>query len=266
MQDTASPSSKPPVVLAIGGHDPTGGAGIQADIEAINAHGVRAVTLVTALTNQNTVSFTNCQGVDPASFAAQGATLLADMPIAACKLGLIPNAIIAAAIGDLLRQLPTAPVVLDPVLASGAGTPIANDATLTALRGLLPRVTVLTPNSMEAMALAGHPDSLEAAAESLLAAGCSYVLITGSHAQSKRVVNRLYGKGLRQDLDWERLPHTYHGSGCTLAAALAAQIALGHDVPTASARAQAYTWTTLKDGVQLGRGQYHPTRRVRPLS
>ena len=266
MQDTPSPASKPPVVLAIGGHDPTGGAGIQADIEAINAQGARAVTLVTTLTTQNTSSFSDCPGVDVASFAAQGAALLADMPIAACKLGLIPNAIIAAAVGDLLRRLPAAPVVLDPVLASGAGTPIANDATLAALRGLLPRVTVLTPNTMEAMALAGHPNSLEAAAESLLAAGCKYVLITGSHAQSERVVNRLYGKGLRQDLDWERLPHIYHGSGCTLAAALAAQIALGHDVPTASARAQAYTWTTLKDGVQLGRGQYHPSRSMRPLT
>ena len=149
-------------------------------------------------------------------------------------------------------------------VGQGQAAVLPQITTVAALRSLLPRVTVLTPNTMEAMALAGHPPSMEAAAESLLATGCDYVLITGTHAKGEKVVNSLYGKDLRQDLEWERLPHIYHGSGCTLAAALAAYLALGYDVPGASACAQAYTWRTLKDGVQLGRGQYHPSRGVRP--
>lgn len=264
MQDTASTASRPPVVLAIGGHDPTGGAGIQADIEAIVAQGARAATLITTLTTQDTIRFSRCPAVDPAAFAAQAAALLADMPIAVCKLGLIPDPAISAAVGDVLQALPGTPVVMDPVLASGSGTPTASPATLGALRTLLPKVTVLTPNTNEALALAGTAASPEDAAGALLAAGCDYVLVTGTHADSDRVVNTLYGADLRQCLDWERLPHAYHGSGCTLAAALAAQIALGHDVATASARAQAYTWAALKNGVQLGRGQYHPTRVGQP--
>jgi hydroxymethylpyrimidine/phosphomethylpyrimidine kinase len=265
MQDTTSHAHAPPVVLAIGGHDPGGGAGIQADIEAINAQGARAATLVTALTTQNTVRFTSCAAVDAAAFAAQAAALIADMPIAACKLGLIADAAIAATIGDLLQELPGIPVVMDPVLASGSGTATADASTIAALRRLLPRVTVLTPNTHEALALAGVADLGEAAALSLLESGCEYVLLTGTHADTDKVVNTLFGRDLRLSLDWERLPHTYHGSGCTLAAALAAQLALGRDIASASERAQAYTWTCLKNGVQLGRGQYHPSRNT-PIS
>ncbi len=253
------PARGPPVVLAAGGHDPSGGAGIQADIETIVALGGQPVTLVTALTAQNTGLFATCTAVDGATLAQQAELLRQDLQFDAIKIGLLPSAGIASVIGSLLGTSAPCPVVLDPVLAAGAGRPIADDALMEGLRGLLQRVTVITPNSVEARRLTGE-NSLEAAAECLLKSGCPNVLITGTHESGVTVDNTLYTATRRTTWNWTRLPNTYHGSGCTLASALATLLARSLDIEAAATLAQEFTWLALRGGRQIGRGQWHPRR------
>jgi len=140
------------------------------------------------------------------------------------------------------------------VLASGRGDPFANAAALAALREhLLPRTTVLTPNTLEARALGGVADCL--------ARGCKFVLLTGTHADTPEVVNTLYSAAgaVREDR-WRRLPGSYHGSGCTLASAIAARLAHGDAVPEAARAAQEFTWRALERGFRPGSGQFLPWR------
>jgi hydroxymethylpyrimidine/phosphomethylpyrimidine kinase len=144
--------------------------------------------------------------------------------------------------------------VLDPVLASGRGDALAAGATLEALRAhVLPRTTVLTPNTLEARALGG--------VAACLARGCQYVLLTGTHADTPEVVNTLHGAaGVVREDRWPRLPASYHGSGCTLASAIAARLAHGDPVPEAARAAQDYTWHALERGFRPASGQYLPVR------
>jgi hydroxymethylpyrimidine/phosphomethylpyrimidine kinase len=132
---------------------------------------------------------------------------------------------------------------------------------------LLPQTTILTPNSREARRLAqgdGEDEeelALASCAEKLIGLGCEYVLITGTHENTPQVVNTLYGpEGLVRSDNWERLPGSYHGSGCTLAAAIAASLANGLELPEAVHEAQEYTWQTLNAGFRPGMGQYIPDR------
>jgi hydroxymethylpyrimidine/phosphomethylpyrimidine kinase len=254
--------SHTPLVMVFAGLDPSGAAGIQADIEAIASMGAQAAPLVTALTVQDTVQFLRMQPVDPAFLRQQARQILNDMPIAGFKIGLIGSAAIAEVIQEVLEEYPHLPAVLDPVLASGSGMPTADDATLDAIQGLLPQVSLSTPNSLELRRLAGQPSgTLASAALSLIERGCKHVLVTGTHEATDPVENALYGpEGLMHTGAWERLPGEYHGSGCTLAAACAALLARGVPILDAVAEAQAYTWNALKNGKQIGRGQRHPSR------
>lgn len=247
-------------VLAIGGHDPTGGAGLQADIEAIGAQRCRAFTLVTALTAQSTQAFLGLVPTAPADMLRQAECLLADIPMHACKIGLLPTGALARALVTLLTgRLTGCPTVLDPVRASGSGHTIADPQTREAMLELLPHVTVMTPNSQEARWLTGESD-LPRAAEALRRRGSKHVLITGTHENTAQVLNTLYSDTGVQSYACERLPHVYHGSGCTLAAAIAAHLAMGVPVPAAVQRALDYTWNALKHAQPLGRGQWHPSR------
>ena len=252
-------NSRAPVVLAIGGHDPSGGAGIQADIETIHVLGGQPVTLITSLTAQNTQRFERCIAVSPEQFREQAELLLEDIDVQAIKIGLVPTPGLADVIGSLLQERASVKVVCDPVLVSGTGTATADTATVDALRRLLPLVTVATPNSEEARRLSGEGD-LEVAAGRLLELGCKHVLVTGTHEDTPTVANTLYSVTRRMTWTWERLPHVYHGSGCTLASALATLLAHGLEVDSAATLAQEYVWRTLKNGYPLGRGQYHPSR------
>jgi hydroxymethylpyrimidine/phosphomethylpyrimidine kinase len=248
-----------PVVLAIGGHDPTGGAGIQADIESISANGGRAVTLITAWTVQNSARFQSCTPVSAAQLSEAAAALIEDIKIQAIKIGLIPNAAIAAAIDAIIEKLGHLPVVLDPVLASGTGSNIADAQTIAALMAMLPRVAVMTPNTDEALRLTGT-STLGAAAQKLLDAGAAHVLLTGTHADTSDVVNTLYLPTHALRWSWPRLPHAYHGSGCTLAASLATWLARGVEMSAACSLAQAFTWQSLAQAEALGKAQRHPQR------
>ena len=266
-------SSSPPIVLSFAASDPTGGAGIQADILTIAALGCHPASVITALTAQDTRGVESMLAIEPAWVERQALRLLADLRVAAFKLGVLGSARNAEAIARILGAHAGAPVVLDPVLASGRGDALADADTLRAIReALLPVTTVLTPNSLEARRLAGAaPDaSLDQCARELVAAGCKYVLVTGTHEATAQVVNTLYGtRGVVREDRWERLPGSYHGSGCTLASALAALLARGRSVADAAREAEAYTWQALAAGFRPGKGQALPQRfhdeAARPL-
>lgn len=251
-----------PVVLVLAGHDPSGGAGIQADNEAIASQGCHAACVVTCLTVQDTNNVQRLEPVPAELITQQAEALLADMSIAALKIGLLGSVPVVQAVQRILQQVPDVPVVFDPILAAGGGKRLANDALLAAIREcLLPLTTLLTPNVPEAARLATHGETLDAYALSLLEQGCGHVLLTGTHADTVQVENALYGAGKRlRTWTWERLPETYHGSGCTLASACAANLAKGMDISKAVAVAQAYTWGSLQAGRKLGRGQWLPNR------
>ncbi len=262
-----------PVVLTFSGHDPSGGAGLQADIEAIASMGCHAATVVTALTVQDTADVKRVEPVDSFLVVEQARAILEDMPVAAVKLGLLGSIENVEVIHSILHDYPELPVVLDPVLMSGgSGGSLADDELVDAMLELLiPITTILTPNTLELERLAPSGDSMDARAHILLEQGCEFVLVTGTHANNQSlvdavrgpnpVVNVLYGNGQRLDsYPWERLPQSYHGSGCTLAAALAGLLAQGVEPSGAVYEAQHYTWETLSHGYALGMGQHLPNR------
>jgi hydroxymethylpyrimidine/phosphomethylpyrimidine kinase len=256
--------SRPPVVLTFAASDPTGGAGLQADLLTLASLGCHPLSVLTALTAQDTRGVDALLAVDPEWIARQARCVLADIPVAAFKLGVLGSARNADAVAAILAAHPRAPVVLDPVLASGRGDALSDEETLQALRtAVLPRATVLTPNSLEARRLArAAPDAaLADCARALTDLGCRFVLVTGTHEPGADVVNALYdARGLVREDRWPRLPGSYHGSGCTLASAVAAYLAKGMDVPTAARAAQEYTWKSLQAGFAPGRGQLLPNR------
>jgi hydroxymethylpyrimidine/phosphomethylpyrimidine kinase len=254
-------SPTPPIVLAFAASDPTGGAGIQADLLTLAAMGCHPLSVITGLTVQDTSGVESMQPVEPAWVESQARRVLAETRPDAFKLGVLGSARNIAVIANLLAEHPDTPVVFDPVLASGRGDALAGEDMIAALREMiLPQSTVATPNSIEARRLAGKAD-LEACARELVAMGCEYVLITGSHEPTDEVVNTLYDAGgvVREDR-WQRLPGSYHGSGCTLASAIAAAIANGQQVPEAVRDAQEFTWQSLAAGFRTGAGQLLPDR------
>jgi len=179
-------------------------------------------------------------------------------------LGSVENVVTVA---EILSDYPEIPLVFDPVLASGRGDEFSGEEIISAMRELLlPQTTLLTPNAPEARRLAENDDdesepSIDVCAQRLIEMGAQYVLITGTHENTPQVVNTLYGADgvIRRD-EWERLPGSYHGSGCTLASAIAGCIAGGANVEDAVRDAQDYTWQTLKNGFRGGMGQFIPDR------
>ncbi len=250
-------------VLTFAGLDPSGGAGLQADIETIAALGGTALPIMTANTIQNTQSFLESQAVDPDWLKRQTQHLLKDITPDAIKIGLLSSietidVIHKIIIDDLPNELP---VVLDPVLRSGSGSDLSNDDLILAIKEkLLPLTAIITPNNHEARTLTGC-DSLNEAATKLIGMGCRFVLITGADEAEEQVENRLYGQnGLIEVYSFEKLPDTYHGSGCTLSSAISVLLAKGLNHRAAVEQAQTYTWETLKAGYQIGQNQKHPAR------
>ncbi len=255
-------NSTTPVVLCFSGHDPTGGAGLHADIEAIAAAGCHATSVITCLTVQDTHNVHQLITNDPKSFRKQAETVLDDLPVSVIKIGLIGDVRICREITALINKHHNIPVVLDPILAAGGGADLAGDALLESIRrDLLPQVELVTPNSEEARRISGQETLPEAAAQ-MLSMGCNSVLVTGTHEAGNKVINTLYC-GTTEEAhaqEWPRLPDNYHGSGCTLSAAIAARIALGQSTIQAVAEAQGYTWQTLDKANRFGSGQALPNR------
>jgi hydroxymethylpyrimidine/phosphomethylpyrimidine kinase len=251
--------------------DPTGGAGLQADLMTVSSMGCHGLTVVTGLTVQDTAGVDEFMPIDADFVDDQARVLLEDVPVAAFKLGVLGSVEVVAVVAEIVSDYPDIPLVLDPVLASGRGDPFADDEVLSAMRELLiPQTTIITPNSLELRRLAATIEesegevaalALEACAKRLIEWGCEYVLATGTHENTPEVLNVLYGEEGEERRDaWARLSASYHGSGCTLAAAIAALLANGLDIPEAVREAQEYTWQALSAGFRPGMGQYLPDR------
>jgi hydroxymethylpyrimidine/phosphomethylpyrimidine kinase len=299
-----------PIVLTFAASDPTGGAGLQADLLTLHSLGCYGVSVTTGITVQDTTGVQEMMPLDDELVRDQARALLEDMPIAAFKIGVMGSADNITAIAEIVADYPHIPVVLDPVLSSGRGDEFADVSQIAMMRELLlPHVTILTPNSIEArrliiedaetqadelarqfgvdvddlMAVMQHVDvktltddeldeidrlermsemvSLPECAAYFIRLGCEYVLITGTHESTPQVINTLYGESgaMRNDV-WSRLTGSYHGSGCTLASAIAAKLAQKKSISEAVQEAQAYTWQTLHQGLRIGMGQMIPDR------
>lgn len=251
-----------PIVMVFSGLDPTGGAGLSADIEALASMGCHVAPLATALTVQSTREASRFEATDSLLLVEQARTVLEDMPVQAFKIGMLANVKTVEVLHTLLSDYPEVPLVYDPVFSAGGGGELAEPDVIAAVANLLlPQTTVLTPNSVEARQLGPQGDTLDACAQELLSLGCEFVLITGSHERTPQVENTLYGNFRRLDSwTWPRLPDSYHGSGCTLASAIAGLLAQGLEPFTAIHEAQEYTWETLKHGYRTGMGQLTPNR------
>jgi len=252
--------------MTIAGSDPTGGAGMQADLLTLSSLGCHPVSVITAITIQDSVGVEDIMPLDPEWVIDQARCILEDMPIAAFKIGLLGSTEIIAGIAEVLSDYPDIPLILDPVLASGRGDELANEEMISAMRELIvPQSTIITPNSIEVRRLTDDDSddepTLDTCAQRLLEAGCEYVLITGTHENTPQVLNKLYqGEGLIRTDTWQRLPGSYHGSGCTLASAIAAMLARGLDMVDAVREGQEFTWQTLNSAFRLGMGQQIPDR------
>lgn len=261
-------AAPPPIVLTFAASDPSGGAGIQADLLTIASMGCHPLSVITAITVQDSLGVDDIFVIDAEWVADQARAVLEDMPVAAFKIGMLGSVETIAAIAAIVSDYPDIPLILDPVLASGRGDELASENMMAALCDMLiPQCTLLTPNSLEARRLSqdennddDEPDLTECASR-LISMGCEFVLITGTHENTPQVVNTLYGiDGVLASNLWPRLPGSYHGSGCTLASAIAASIAHGLDIFDATKDGQDFTWHALQAGFRPGMGQYIPDR------
>lgn len=251
----------PPRVLCMSGHDPSGGAGLQADIETCLALGVHALGALTLLTVQDTHNVSRVQPLAVEMLDAQIAAVCADAPVAAIKLGVIGSVEQVHCIAGWIDRLQV-PVVLDPVLRAGGGATLAGQPVARALLDeLLPRASVATPNADEARLLSGDDDPA-AAARALAARTQGGVLVTGGDEPGDEVINHWAHGGELQLHRWPRIDGTYHGSGCTLAAAIAARLAQGLAVEAAVAAAEQAEHRWLVAPKRVGGGRLVPGRCV----
>lgn len=238
-------------VLVFAGLDPSGGAGLTADALAIAALGAHALPVATALTVQDNDRVYEVAPVETALLVRQADALIARFTIGAVKIGIpgsLANAVaIAALVARLRERDPALPVVLDPVLSSGRGDALGQRD---AVKALTEVTTLLVPNLPEAAALGVTP--------------CPHVLLTGGHGTGDVVVNRWLHAGGEQAWEWPRLVGEFHGSGCTLAAAIASRLAQGDAMVDALARAQAYCHEALAQSFAIAPGQRIPRRFLQP--
>ena len=254
-----------PCVLVFAGLDPSGGAGMQADIEAIGGVGAHALPIITALTVQDNDRVFAVNPVDPAILRHQAQVLADKIPIAAVKIGIVGNRANAAEIADLIRELrqrkPELPVVLDTVLGSGHGYALSDGGPERALAPLISLATLITPNLLEATRLCPDAVGADEQAQHLLSAGSENVLIKGGHGDGSSVTNRWFAKGIAEAWNWPRLPGEFHGSGCTLASAIAGLLAKGLAMYDALERGQSFCQEALSSSYAIAPGQRMPNRR-----
>jgi hydroxymethylpyrimidine/phosphomethylpyrimidine kinase len=255
----------PPIVLAFAATDPSGGTGLTADLLALASMGCHPLSVVTALTVQDTLEVESVQPVDAESIVDQARCVLEDMRVDAFKVGALGSVENVAAVAEILSDYPDVPLVLDPVLASARGDELAGEDMVRAIAELIvPQTTVLVVTGTEARRLADGDDdesSSAACAGTLIERGCEFVLVTGAAEPGREVVNTLYGRdGVVRTDAWPRLPGAFLGAGGTLAAALAAMLANGLDMPEAVREAQDYTWHALKQAYRPGMGRFLPDR------
>lgn len=262
-----------PTALSIAGSDPSGGAGIQADLKTFSAHGVYGMSAITALTVQNTQGVSGIQLL-PADFvAAQIDALFEDIRIDAIKIGMIANAQIAQAVASSLESKPKIPIILDPVMIAKGGHALLEEDAITAVQtALLPLADILTPNLEEAARLlntdiASSRAEMQTQGKALLAYGPKAVLMKGGHLESEESPDLLITAEGSQWYDSPRIDtQNTHGTGCTLSSAIAAQIAKGRSYEEAIQHAKAYVHTAIAaaDSLHIGSG-HGPTHHFHAL-
>jgi hydroxymethylpyrimidine/phosphomethylpyrimidine kinase len=261
-------SKKLPNVMTFSATDATSGAGLQADVLTIASLRCNPLSIVTGVSVQDTLGVRGLTAINAELVNDQTRTILGDMEISAFKCGLLGSVENIRIIAEILEDYPEIPLIIDPVLASGRGDDLVNAEIMKAMLELLfPKSYLITPNSHEArrMVIEGNENfedlSIDLCAERLKLLGCKNILITGADENTEKVINILYEKsGTVNPFHWDRLPETYHGSGCTLASAVSAYLALGVNLKTAVEEAQIYTWESLKNASKPGKGQYIPER------
>ena len=250
-------------VLVFAGLDPSGGAGIQADIQAISAAGAHPLPIITALTVQDNQHVHAVHPVDPTVLRAQASALVDQgTRLDAIKIGIVGSAANAQVIADLIIRLRAMnadlPVVLDPVLASGHGDRLSKGDAVQALAPLRQLATIITPNLPEARALCGV-EAIDTQAAILLR-DTPNVLIKGGHGEGDMIINRWISTVGQRDWTWPRLPGEFHGSGCTLASAIVARLAQYIPMDAALDAAQHYTQRCLASAFSIAPGQHIPDR------
>ncbi|MFK2930873.1 bifunctional hydroxymethylpyrimidine kinase/phosphomethylpyrimidine kinase [Dyella agri] len=247
----------PPVALTIAGSDSGGGAGIQADLKTFHARGVHGLSAIAAITSQNTRGVTAVHPVPLAHIRSQIAAVFDDFPIGAVKTGMLGSAAIVRLVARELAARKPARLVVDPVMIATSGARLLDEGAITVLvNELIPLADVLTPNLPEAEALLGYPirsakDCLRAGAD-LRALGAESVLLKGGHGSGREVVDRYFDARGVMELRHPRLKLEAHGTGCTLASAVAAELAKGQSPRRAVQRAVAYVQRALARGYQPG--------------
>lgn len=246
------------------GLDPSGGAGIQADIQAITSLGGHPLPVLTCLTVQDTSNVYGAEAVNPDLIRQQLQCLANDVPIHAVKTGALGNAAVVDVLVEFLNTHPDLPLIVDPVIKAAGGGDLADDALVRAMKqALFPRAEMITPNGIE-LAQLGDSEDPDQAAQNLLDAGCVSVLATGGHGSGIHITNTLYNHA-PEPTHWEveRVGlNEYHGTGCTLAAAIAAGRACGLSQRAAISQAQNYVHRTLLHALNVGKGQRVPDRGI----
>ncbi|MDN5864769.1 MAG: hydroxymethylpyrimidine/phosphomethylpyrimidine kinase [Gammaproteobacteria bacterium] len=249
-------TSTPAILLIIAGLDPSGGAGLAADIETAVALGVHPAPVASLITVQDTVNVSASEPLAPELVVDQAEAVLADLPIAAIKLGALGTAAIGSAVADLLARHPDIAVVTDPVLAAAGGGRLAESELIAVYRErLFPLSRLATPNREELALLAPEDGAAE-----LLALGLPACLVTDGEGRGDRIVHELHTDEVHLVANGPRLEGSFHGSGCTLASAIAARIALGDDLEEAIHRAGAFVQKAVAQAYQPGQGQKVPKR------
>jgi hydroxymethylpyrimidine/phosphomethylpyrimidine kinase len=256
-----------PCVLVFSGSDPSGGAGISADIEAIAAQGAHALLVITALTVQDNDRVFSVHPINIELILEQAQILVNKIAIAAIKIGIIGSRTnadgVASWISNFKKQHPDLPVILDPVLASGHGDALSVDSKVNAIELIAPLIrlaTLITPNLSEAELLCPTASSPFEQAQQLMAHGASTVLIKGGHSLGPIITNHWFHHDQQKCWQWPRYEGEFHGSGCTLASAVAGQIACGKVMPQAVEQAQIYCQRTLENAYVISTGQKIPKR------
>lgn len=250
-----------PHVLILSGLDPSGGAGIQADIQAVTALGCHPLPVLSCLTVQDTRNVYNAESINPDLIRQQLECLAGDVPIHAIKTGALGSAAIVDVLVQFVEDKSGIPLIVDPVIKAAGGGDLADEALVSAMRERLFSIAdVITPNGVELVQLGGIENE-RAAAETLIAQGCPAVLTTGGHGDEPQITNRLHRPG-SPDAEWklERRGGEYHGSGCTLAASIAAGRAQGLNLEAAIEQAQSYVSKAIEHALTVGRGQPVPDR------
>ncbi len=246
-------------VLIIAGSDSSGGAGVQADIKTVSALGGYAATAITAITVQNTMGLKDIHSVPVDIISGQIKAVLEDIGADAIKIGMIGTPAVAEAIFASLADYPDIPVVLDPVLVATSGDALASDGMTQTLKAVLPRADVITPNMPEATALTSlpitTPESQLAAGRALLSLGAKAALVKGGHGRDEKLLDVLVTRDETKRFTSERIKtrHT-HGTGCTLASAIATGLAQEMDLLMATRRAIVYVQKAIREAPGYGKG------------